>query len=492
MKFSFPLLWFTSRTPTVVGQTHCRMDRYLQYHAGAHGTGWRHKAQSVPLATGAAVHVGIELLAGWIKEWQDKHNGFPPPIAPLEVIAWAATEAAARYEHKARARGFLEKGLEMVGVDDGTDVPEAVKLSPQLEFLILEQRTLIEAQVWVYASIVLPQMLSKYRILDVEREESLVLDCTCGLGEGVADWTLHHDRDCRGIVQMGRADMLLEGWADDVRGKIGYDEIKTKATPNMPWEKAWEHSGQLRVNMETAARRLGKPVDHAHIVVLFKGRRDRDRDDPTAQREQATPLIYGYYDEGSPGFRPRQWKAQYKFTDDLGKGHTLPKTFVRKPIWDEDLFLPAIHTNPRPQATRVENWVLGYLTPQQWPLFTKVLGPFPHARGMLPDTLLSVQAEERLWRQDVEVVREAVAKGANDIEAAAEIISRSWQCTSFGGEPCGNRPICDKQPGWQHPETMGIYEMRVPHHETEKRACEASGLEFPEGEEGEEAEDFEI
>jgi hypothetical protein len=494
---AFPLLWFTSRTPTVVGQTHCRMDRYLGYHAGAHGTGYRHRAQSVPLATGSGVHVGAELILEWIQEYQTKHRGMPPMTPPLEVVAWGATEAAARYEHRARKRGFLEKGLEAVGADDGDTVPTDVKLSPALEYLIAEQKTLIEAQVWIYGMIVLPQLLSKYRILDVEREESLVLDCTCGLGEAVADWTLHHDRDCEGIVQMGRADALLEGWADDVRGKIGYDEIKTKATPNMPWEKAWEHSGQLRVNMETASRRLGKRVDHAHIVTLFKGKRERDRNDPTSQKEQSTPLIYGYFDEGSPGFRPAQWKAQYKWTDDYGKGHTLPRDFRRRPIWDEDVDLPMLNT--RPQASRVERWVTGYLTPQQWPLFAKVLGPFPHQVNQLPETLLSVLAEETDWRQIVAQIRLEVAAQLklpakdrrSEIEIAAQYVTRSWQCTSFGGEPCSFKPVCDKNPGWQDLETMGHYEIRTPHHATEKEAHEALGIEFPPGDEDEGDDDWE-
>lgn len=491
----YPALWFTSRTPTVEGQTRCRFSRYMGYHAGAHGTGWRRRAMSVPLATGGAVHVGVQLLAEWILEYQGKHQGMPPGFnhaLPLEVIAWAATEAAARYEHKARARGFLERGLEAVGSDEEEQVTG--KLPPALETLILEQRTLIEAQVWVFATLLLPAMLSQYRILDVEREEALVLDCTCGLGDGSADWTIHHDRDCEGIVQQGRADLLLEGWEQSMRGQIAYDEIKTKATPNLPWEKAWESSGQLFVNMETASRRLGKQVTAAYIPVLFKGWRGRDRNDPPdAPKYTHSDLIYGWYDPGSPGFRAPEWKASYKWTDDYGKGHTLPKTFHKQAVWDEAIPLPPPSgTNvPRAGASRVEKWVLGYLQPHQWPGQAKLLGPFPFAKALVPDMLRSILAEERVWRDDVNLIRAVLrdqlknGQTRSEVDIAGDIVSRSWQCLSYSGEPCAFRPVCFREPGWESPEKMGIFEPRTPHHASEKTAFEAVGVKFPADEDDE-------
>lgn len=478
---TYPALWFTSRTPTDQGQRHCRFARFLGYHAGSHGTGYRRKALSVPLATGSAVHTGAELLADWILEYQQKHHGMPPAgQLPIEVIHWAASEAAAGYEQVARAKGFNEVGLEGVGEDADPNAPKT--LPAALETLIMEQRTLIEAQVWIFALIVVPQMLSSHRILGYEVEETLVLDCTCGLGEGVSDWQVHAARDCAGIVQMGRADWLLEGHAPDVRGKIDYQEFKTKATPNAPWEKAWEHSGQLRVNMETAGRRLGKQVDSAHIVVLFKGWRGRDKGDPPEEpKYQHSPLVYGYFDPGSEGFRDPNWAAQYKWFDDFGKGHTLPKTYQKHEIWDV--------TKPMAGATvapsRVGTWMLNYITPKQWPELVKVLGPFPYQKAAIPDTLRSVLAEERAWRADVEDIRAELhdhrgqPNARNEIDIAADVIPRSWQCTQFSGEPCPFKPVCDHNPGWEDPLKMGLYDIRTPHHATERAAYEACGVEFP-------------
>lgn len=468
----------------------------MGFHAGPHGTGYRRKSLAVPLATGGAVHKGIELLAQWIADYQAVHRGMPPAPTtacpwglPMEVIAWAATEAASRYEIKARAKGFNEPNLELVGQDLPPGTPQT--LPAPIEALIMEQRTLIEAQVWVYASLYLPGMLGRYRILGTEVEESMVLDCTCGLGDGFGDWEVHAARSCAGIVQMGRADVLWEGYAGDVANTIVYDEAKTKASPNFPWEKAWEHSGQLLVNMETASRRLGRRIDHANIVVLFKGWRGRDRNDPPeAAKYQHTPLVYGYHDPGADGLRAAAWAAQYKWTDDYGKGHTLARTYQKQPIWDERISLAAMPGGRDPTITsRVERWVTGYITPSQWPELLKVLGPFPHPVHRVPLGLASIKAEEREWRSVVEFIREGMANhGTPEWELADAVIPRSWQCTNYGGDPCAFKWFCDREPGWQDLLGSGRYEIRRPHHATELEACEAVGVVFPADEDAEDEE----
>lgn len=473
---TLPLLWYTSRTPTEVGQRSCAMERFLGYHAGPHGTGYSRKSLSIPLATGSNVHLGAELLAGWIMEYQTKHHGLPPQSLPAEVIAWAASETAARYEAKARAKGFNETGLESVG----SNLPPG-QLPSAVETLILEQRTLIEAQVWIYALLYLPTVMTRYRLLDAEHEESYVLDCTCGLGDGFGDWTVHQQRGCAGIVQQGRADVLWEGYADDVRGQIIYDEMKTKATQNAPWEKAWEHSGQLLVNMETAARRLGKRITAAHIVVLFKGWRGRDKGDPPeVPKYQHSVLTYGYNDPGADGLRPSAWAAKYRWTDEYGKGHTLPRTYQKQPVWDIQIALPDTGvTVPREGSSRVERWVTQYISNDQWPDLLKVLGPFPHPAARVPLALQAIQAEERRWRDDVDYIRTEVAKGVQEWQAADAIIPRSWQCTKFGGDPCAFKRVCDREPGWEDLLGMGHYQIRRPHHESERIAYEQAGVVFP-------------
>lgn len=466
-----PALWYTSRTPTEQGQTHCAMARYLGYHAGPHGTGYRRISQSIPLATGSFTHLGVELIGGWLMEYQQAHHGQPPAILPPEVIAWAAAESAARYEAVARSRGFA------LLADD----------NPALETLILEQRTLVEALVWVFGLVRVPAILMNYRVLAVEPEETWVLDCTCGLGDGPND-VVHAQRGCTGIVQQGRCDWLLEGAFTHTAGQLAYEELKTKSTPHAPWEKAWEHSGQLLVNMEAASQRLGRSVETAFISILFKGRWGHDSyDAPEDPKYQHSFLCYGYFDQGAPPMRPPQWASQYKWYDDYGKGHTLGKVYRKVPIWDEQYPLTPV----REGASRVETWVRTAIPSNAWAKLHRVLGPFPRPRARLPLAVDSIIAEETRWRDDVENIRSVVYSAdqrtpLNEIAFAGKVIPRSWQCTRFDGSSCEFKFICDQEPGWEDPLTMGKYQIRRPHHAPERVACEAGGVVFPADDMGEE------
>lgn len=428
---SYPTLWFTSRTPIIEGQTHCAWARYMGYHAGLHGTGWRRIATAIPLATGSAVHTGLELLGKWLLEAGDKS---PTP----EVIAWAATEAAARYETTARKKGLL------LSSDDASFVTA-------VDTLILEQRTLIEGLIWVWALVRLPVLLSEYRILDVEHEECLVLDCTCGLGEAILDWRIHTARQCQGIVQQGRADWLLNS---RTTSEVLYVEFKTKSIASLGWERAWEHSGQTLVNMEAASRRLGRAVNSNVIDVLYKGRRDKSRSaGPEVPKMQQSSLCYGIYEPGGLGnggvWRPRIDREHWSKT---------------VPIWEDSLPMSPCRTG----ASRIETWVTMNVT--SFANLIQVLGPFPRPVAMVEAALKSIQASERRWRIDIEDIRHGT-----DPET---IIDRSWQCTGFDGVTCEFWPLCDKQPGWEQPENMGLYVPRTPHHALEKIAFEAYGVTF--------------
>ncbi len=493
---TFPAIWYTSGTPIGIGQRGCAFERWLSNHAGTHGTGWRRKAVAVPLATGKGVHQGIELVGKWILEWQGAHPNqrlidvarqFP------DVVAWAASEAAGRY-----AAGAVAKGLEITKTD--------LDAKPAIDRLILEQQTLIEAQVWIYCLARLPVMLADYRLLDVEREETPVIDCSCGLGDWVGQVETHAARGCTGICMQGRADFLWEGVSAHVGGKIVYEEFKTKATPNYGWENAWEHAMQLVINMEAGSQRLGREISEAFVPVLYKGRRDRfDRNDQSAPRVQQSPLVYGYFDPGNGMTRLPEWSARNYWKDDYGKGHYLPKTYARVGIWD-DTVDTLTGSNPngvafRGEASRVERWVTGWILPSQYPELLKVLGPFPKPRARVPKAIQSVLTEERRWRDTVADLRAAGVYTASDIGVyrfaqqlaetagetdyverqmmAADVIARSWNCTKFDGTPCAYKQVChDDLDITTSPE----FEIRTPHHSIEAAALrpyvEALGLAF--------------
>lgn len=478
---AYPPLWFTSGTPHRLGQRGCAYERWLGYHAGPHGTGYRRRATAVPLATGSAVHTGVGLLGEWILDWQKAHPTQRLTALPDEVIAWAATEAAQGYEVVAKSRG-----LELTKTD--LDAKAAV------DQLILEQSTLIEGLTWLYGLARIPIMLSISRLVDVEREEGPVVQCTCGLGDWVGQWTDHLGRGCQGICPMGRGDAIWE-LIDDLGlgepGALVYEEVKTKATPNYGWEQQWEHSGQLWLTMEAASKRLGKPVTQAYVPVLYKGKRDRsNRKDQTAPKIQQSALVWAWFDEGAPPLRPMEWASRFKWWDDWGKGHTLPKTYKRRPIWDDTYPLPDENPNQaqiRPEASRVERWIKGWIAPGQYREFLQVLGPYPRPAALMLDAERSLVVEEEEWRRRVKVLRELGlyepgstasylrVQGEPPVTVtAADFISRSWQCTGFDGTPCQFKGICHREPGWEDIDGLDRYEIRTPHHAIEKEAMTAT------------------
>lgn len=466
-----PSLWFTSGTPHRLGQRSCAYERWLGYHAGRHGTGFRRRATAVPLATGSGVHAGVGLLGQWILDWQGAHPGQRLTTLPDAVIGWAATEAADGYEASARSRG-----LELTKTD--LDAAAAV------EQLILEQRTLIEGLVWIYGLARMPIMLSIARLVDVEREEGPVVQCTCGLGDWVGQWTDHMARGCTGICPMGRGDAiweLVDAGALGEPGALLYEELKTKGTPNYAWEQEWEHSSQLWLTMEAASKRLGRPVSQAYVPVLYKGKRDRtDRKNPTSPKIQQSALVWPWYDEGAPPMRPAAWATRFKWWDDGGKGHTLPKTYTRVALWEETAPLPDENPNQvqlRPEASRVERWVRGWITPAQYQEFLQVLGPFPKPQILMLDAERSLVVEETRWRHDLVYLREhqllepsdsAVVEGRT--VTAADVVTRSWNCTGFDGTPCQFKGLCHREPGWESIGGLDRYEIRTPHHAIEKEA----------------------
>jgi hypothetical protein len=458
---SYPALWYTSNTPISVGQRDCAFARWLGYHAGPHGTGYRRRATAVPLATGSGVHDGVQLIGEWILEWQAKFPRRRLTALPDAVAAWAATEAAGRYEAKARAKGLLLTG----GDDDAAAVAQ----------LVAEQRTLVEGLIWIYVLVRLPAMLASYRLLAVEHEEAPVLDCTCGLGDWIGHATDHAARGCRGVVVQGRTDALWAPLDGDTQSPVVYEEIKTKATERKSWDDAWEHSGQLFLNMEAASRRLGRDVSQAFVTVLYKGWRGRDRGaPPTDPRYQHSPLCYGWHDPGNLPLREAEWSSRYRWKTADGETRQLGKTFRRVPIWVPDAPLPVA----REGASRIENWVRQYITPDQVVDLCKTLGPFPRPRARVAKATAALLTEEQFWRVRVEALRRQGIVTPDDRRVEA-VIPRSWACTNFDGTPCQFRPVCDEAPGWERIGEMGIYEIRRPHHATERVAFEQLGVTFP-------------
>ena len=89
-----------------------------------------------------------------------------------------------------------------------------------------------------------------------------------------------------------------------------------------------------------------------------------------------------------------------------------------------------------------------------------------------------ILTEERRWQQTVKALQ---AQGATmpDHEEIDDVISRTWNCTSYDNRLCMFAGICNRDIGWEDPEAGAKFEPRTPHHALERAAFEALGATFP-------------
>ena len=105
-------LWLTDRSRWKAGVSRCARQRYLGYHGGPTGYGITARRESLPLATGIAVHQGEELFCEILKS-QDRL----PDIHETRAIV---ATIVAGYLTRVDARGYR-------GILGGETTEETIK-----------------------------------------------------------------------------------------------------------------------------------------------------------------------------------------------------------------------------------------------------------------------------------------------------------------------------------------------------------------------------
>lgn len=250
---------------------HCARAAWLAYDYK--GIGLRPKAESLPLATGTAVHTPITDALSYLKEQET--------LPPREVFRDFVGQAIAKYKASAAAKGFDEVASEDVG------------------YVIGEQGALIEGLAWAGYRVLLPWIAQEFRVLAVEQEEEF--------------------RASEDLIMMSRPDFVLERKSD---GEVGVVDLKTSAylPDSMHGE---EHILQIAFGTLGVEARIQRPVNHYYIFTLIKGKRGSGREGAGELKKQGSPLCYAYYKEADPPFDGEQWKWEY----------TREKGFSKIPTW---------------------------------------------------------------------------------------------------------------------------------------------------------------
>jgi hypothetical protein len=492
-------LWLIDRSRVADGRGFCARSRYLNNHTGPHGYGIQLKGTRIPLSTGTAYHAGLAKVLEYCQDFltseqavKDVHATYGQAV-PNTVVRAAVQDAQLQYGLTVAARGFAYMA-------DQPAVAETLR----------EQNYLIEGLIWAWVLEVLPEVLSRGRVVEVEHDETFVFGCTCGLSDGVGSQADHEARECQGIGLMCKPDFLLETWATQ---ELEYHEFKGTGSDGPAFRDKWEVMIQMFAATLDAERRRGKSVGAIYVHGLLKGRRGQEYNPESGKYDvgpdrQSSVLVYGYRKPAVPPMEAEEWAAQYSWQElDEKSGQVvnrrLGKVWKKAGVWDlpEQLLTPELQS----RAEWWAKWIPAEVRRKQ----LVVLGPFSRQAIMVPHFLEECVGEEGRWRQGLwdlyergqQIIHEAYANGSgvlpedlDQMNAWWEVVwpdprfqslldrlfPRSYECRRYGEKSsCQFENICFGREGWAAPLGSGKYILRRPHHQPELDQAIARGCLLP-------------
>lgn len=451
-------LWLADRSRFECSVEHCRRARYLSYHAGPHGYGWQRRAQSIPTLTGTLMH---DPLAELLK-WTAAHDALPPD----DITYSAIRVAQQQYQKIVEARGLR------LTVD-----------AEHLAWKTAEQTTLLESLIWAWVRVILPAHLEQWKILLVESEELNVVGCTCGLGSLVGTAWEHDDRGCAGIGWMTRGDFISV--SRDLPLRYRYDDFKGTGLATKDWEAAWQYRVQFMAGVLGAEQRLGVTIDEAYVHALIKGRNtgewNPEEGAATGPKYQSSRLIYAGHRAAQPPVLAEAWspywKGQYYVADD-GKRRKQTGDFPRTGIWT---MAPEQYQGCYSPSDFWTRWIGVDALKEH----VRVIGPIYRRDWKLEGFLTQLEHEERRVQDGVQAVYEAMDKLGDIAHPVVQAAldqhfpqAAGSHCHQYFGDQCQHLGICNREPGWQTPELLGMIPRR-PHHDAELHQAVSRGLLAP-------------
>lgn len=491
------LLRYTDRTRIEDGRQFCPRARVINYHLGPGGYGIQKKGTRLPLMTGIAAHDGIAPVLEWCRDHLTTPEAVQVQLAtgqmvPDAVVRAGVAGAKAKYWATVEARGFAY-----------------LENEPGVREITTEQNCLIEGLIWSWVLEVLPEVMRRGKILEVEQEGVYVLDCTCGLGSGVLGEAEHVARGCEGIGLQQRPDFVLETW---YTRELEYHEFKTTGMTGPSFEDKWEVAIQTFSAILDVERRLGKHVQSFYIHGLIKGKREGEYNSLTKKKDgmirQQSIFCYAYRKLANPPMEQEEWKASYEWVDELGQNRRLSKAYSKAPVWE----LPDSWLMGTDITSKAEFWVK-YIDSEYRRKNLILIGPLSRNTAMVEGFIEETVAEENRWRQVVWDLYDKYVELAIGLAAIEErtvesirweeiwthpsyqsllnqLAPRSYACRRFGKRhACQNELLCFYREGWDDPLGKGIFIPRRPHHAPELEQAVARGLALPDEGVGETEED---
>lgn len=484
------LLRYTDRSRIEDGRGFCARARAISYHLGPGGYGIQKKGTRLPLMTGIAAHDAMAPILQWCRDNLTTPEAVQAQLdtgqaVPDVIVRAAIIGAQAEYWKIVEARGFAY-----------------LKDEPGVREITTEQQYLVEGLVWSWVIEVLPEVLRRGRIIEVENEGVHVIDCTCGLGDGILGELEHVQRGCQGVGLQQRPDFIVETW---VTKELEYNEFKTTGMTGPSFEDKWEVAMQTFSSVLDVERRHGKHVTQFYIHGLIKGKREGEYNPLTKKKDgiirQNSVFCYAYHKPAAPPAEPEDWKASYEWIDQMGANRRLSKAYSKVPVWE----LPEGYLLGTGITSKAEFWVK-WIDSQFRRKNLVLIGPLSRKTAAVEGFIEETKAEENRWNEIVwklydtyvEVAtRIATMQGSTPMtpeevpwnwvwvhptyqSTLNALAPRSYNCRRFGKRhACQHEMLCFYTEGWDDPLGKGHYIPRRPHHSPELDQAVARGLILP-------------
>jgi hypothetical protein len=439
--------------------------------------------QSIYLLIGTAVHHGMN----WIMEEARNRDGIDLTCEPEslpETIESAASIALATFDEARAAQAIY--------------VPDAKTLD-QEKWKIREARALVEGLVIVAGMRLMPNLLARFKVVEVEREKRFTLTSIAmpivNLPTVVFPGTVsYHTIPGTPIVFESRADALLE---ERDTGDLHLLSWKTSGDYGKAEEMQFRHDVQgLSEAVAIEATRIGgehehrlrdpSPVDDCsrvqgiQMALLLKGRKSRDTAsgddwaDPTSWhglgpglRFHYSPITHGWRMASHgilPGDDQSQWAWANRTVKPVNKSGfgKLAKGWEEVAIFDH-----------YPGGTR--QWLIDLMAGRWQP----ELGDPLEGIVVLPETWPRSDREMEDWQEEAKAVVQEIHPNAQLVRDAwdredwplvRQLLNRHFKktraaCGRRFGSMCWAADLCwGTDEAWQEPLALGQYILRQPHH----------------------------
>jgi hypothetical protein len=234
------------------------------------------------------------------------------------------------------------------------------------------------------------------------------------------------------LVLQARPDLVLR---HRVSGALWNCELKTTGFIGAQWLQSWTKAPQLQLTVLAGEHTFGEPFAGSMVVGMYKGRKGQDG-------RQASPFAWGYRTEDLPGILT----GQFSYEEQRRKG------------WERFLTVNA----PGGVAQWVANMPEEMLSRQ-----FAITEPIFLRRDLVDALVRQVIARE-------DQIARAAAKVAVEGVVTPEILDEVFpqyfnNCTPAFGYDCEFNKACWVPYVGRDPLGSGLFQVREPHHEAEKK-----------------------